>query len=184
MPPAHTDSAVDSPTVSRLFSSLRQHAQASPWLSFGLGVALLAILGLLGASMWNAVNGDHSENLHLAVLGGLAGFGATALGAVLAVVLRDVSEAGVSGQGPSGAVPKDMSIAQLNEATFAKQVAEQLNEDALKNRYAHLVLIADPTTLGRIRPLLHKETQARLLGDIAKDLTNAPLADIQKALAA
>jgi len=91
MPPAHTDSAVDSPTVSRLFSSLRQHAQASPWLSFGLGVALLAILGLLGASMWNAVNGDHSENLHLAVLGGLAGFGATALGAVLAVVLRDVS---------------------------------------------------------------------------------------------
>ncbi|MGE8480306.1 MAG: ZIP family metal transporter, partial [Pseudomonas shirazensis] len=91
MPPAHTDSAVDSPTVSRLFSTLRQHAQASPWLSFGLGVALLAILGLLGASMWNAVNGDHSENLHLAVLGGLAGFGATALGAVLAVVLRDVS---------------------------------------------------------------------------------------------
>ena len=77
-----------------------------------------------------------------------------------------------------------MSVSQLNEATFAKQVAEQLNEDALKNRYAHLVLIADPTTLGRIRPLLHKETQARLLGDIAKDLTNAPLADIQKALAA
>ena len=40
------------------------------------------------------------------------------------------------------------------------------------------------STLGRIRPLLHKEVQARLLGDIAKDLTNAPLADIQKALAA
>ena len=54
----------------------------------------------------------------------------------------------------------------------------------MKNRYAHLVLIADPTTLGRIRPLLHKEVQARLLGDIAKDLTNAPLEDIQKALAA
>lgn len=34
------------------------------------------------------------------------------------------------------------------------------------------------------RQLLHKEVQARLLGDIAKDLTNAPLADIQKALAA
>ena len=93
--------------------------------------------------------------------------------------LQDISEQGVSGQGPAGAVPKDMSVSQLNEATFAKQVAEQLNEDALKNRYAHLVLIADPTTLGRI-----KETQARLLGDIAKDLTNAPLADIQKALAA
>ncbi|MCF3492017.1 host attachment protein [Stenotrophomonas maltophilia] len=99
--------------------------------------------------------------------------------------LQDISEQGVSGQGPAaGAVPKDMSISQLNEATFAKQVAEQLNEDALNNRFAHLVLVADPTTLGRIRPLLHKEVQARLLGDIAKDLTNAPLADIQKALAA
>ncbi|MBD3739765.1 MAG: host attachment protein [Stenotrophomonas sp.] len=98
--------------------------------------------------------------------------------------LQDISEQGVSGQGPAGAVPKDMSVSQLNEATFAKQVAEQLNEDALKNRYAHLVLIADPTTLGRIRPLLHKEVQARLLGDIAKDLTNAPLEDIQKALVA
>jgi protein required for attachment to host cells len=92
--------------------------------------------------------------------------------------LQDISEQGVSGQGP------DMSISQLNEATFAKQVAEQLNDDALNNRYAHLVLVADPTTLGRIRPLLHKEVQSRLLGDIAKDLTNAPLADIQKALAA
>ncbi|MCX2893777.1 host attachment family protein [Stenotrophomonas lactitubi] len=98
--------------------------------------------------------------------------------------LQDISEQGVSGQGPSGAVPKDMSISQLNEATFAKQVAEQLNEDALNNRYAHLVLIADPTTLGRIRPLLHKETQARLLVDIAKDLTNAPLEDIQRTLQA
>jgi len=99
------------------------------------------------------------------------------------LVLQDVSEQGVSGQGPAGAVPKDMSISQLNEATFAKQLAEQLNDDALNNRYNHLVLVADPTTLGRIRPLLHKEVQSRLLRDLAKDLTNAPLEDIQRAVA-
>jgi protein required for attachment to host cells len=52
----------------------------------------------------------------------------------------------------------------------------------LKNRYAHLILIADPQTLGRIRPLLHKETQERLIKDLAKDFTNAPLEDIQRAL--
>lgn len=40
--------------------------------------------------------------------------------------LQDISEQGVSGQGPAGAVPKDMSISQLNEATFAKQVASTL----------------------------------------------------------
>jgi len=88
----------------------------------------------------------------------------------------------VDDDGPAGAVPKDMSESQLDEATFAKQLAAQLNEGALNNRYAHLLLVADPTTLGRIRPLLHKETQSRLIGDLAKDLTNAPLADIQRAL--
>ncbi len=93
--------------------------------------------------------------------------------------LMDLQSA--EGQGPSGAVPADMSLSQLDEATFAKELASQLNEGALNNRYAHLLLVADPTTLGRLRPLLHKETQARLLGDLAKDLTNAPLADIQRA---
>lgn len=99
-----------------------------------------------------------------------------------ALKLRDVSEQGVSGQGPSGAVPKDMSVAQLNEATFAKQLAEQLNQEALKNAYTHLVLVADARTLGEIRPQLHKEVQARLVKDLAKDYTNASLEDIQRAL--
>ena len=96
--------------------------------------------------------------------------------------VQDISAQGVSGQGPSGAMPKDMSVAQLNEATFAKQLAAQLNEDALNNRYAHLVLIADPQTLGRIRPQLHKEVQSRLIRELAKDFTNAPLEDVQRAL--
>ena len=78
-----------------------------------------------------------------------------------ALKLQDISAQGVSGQGPSGSMPQDTSIAQMNEATFAKQLAGQLNEDALNNRYAHLVRIADPQTLGRIRPQLHKEVQAR-----------------------
>ena len=98
--------------------------------------------------------------------------------------VKDISAEGVSGQGPSGAVPKDMSISQLNEATFAKQLAQQLNDHALKHRYEHLILIADPTTLGHIRPQLHKEVQSRMLKEIAKDYTNSTLDDIQRALAA
>ncbi|MDD1984860.1 ZIP family metal transporter [Pseudomonas asiatica] len=86
MPPAHTQSAA--PTS--LLNAWRQQAVNTPWLSAGLGLSLLAVLLLLAASLWNAVNGDHADNLHLAILGGLSGFGATALGAVLAVVLRDV----------------------------------------------------------------------------------------------
>lgn len=84
--------------------------------------------------------------------------------------------------GPAGVQPAESTGQQIDEATFAKQLALRLNAGALKDDYAHLVLIADPQTLGRIRPQLHKEVQARLLTDIAKDLTNAPLEDIQRAL--
>lgn len=87
MPPAHTHSAA-APSP---FSAWRQQISNSPWVGAGLALSLLAVIALLGASLWNAIHGDHSENLHLAGLGGLAGFAATALGAVLAVVLRDVS---------------------------------------------------------------------------------------------
>ncbi|MBA3487150.1 MAG: host attachment protein [Lysobacter sp.] len=83
--------------------------------------------------------------------------------------------------GPSSSPPESTGK-QLDEATFAKQLALRLNEGALKNRYAHLVLIADPQTLGRMRPLLHKEVQDRMLGEIAKTLTNSPREDIERAL--
>lgn len=84
--------------------------------------------------------------------------------------------------GPAGSSPPESTGQQLDEATFAKQLALRLNDGALKDRYAHLVLIADPQTLGQMRPLLHKETRDRMLGEIAKTLTNAPLEDIQRAL--
>ena len=84
--------------------------------------------------------------------------------------------------GPSGSMPGESDSRQLDEATFAKQLAHDLNEAALKHKYQHLVLIADPTTLGRIRPLLHKQVNVRLLAEIGKDFTNATLDDIQQAV--
>ena len=86
--------------------------------------------------------------------------------------------------GPSGSMPHESTGAQIDEATFAKQLALALNADALKQGYQHLVLMADPTTLGRMRPLLHKEVQQRLILEVPKTLTNAPLPDIEAALRA
>lgn len=83
--------------------------------------------------------------------------------------------------GPS-ASPPEATGEQINEATFAKQLALRLNDGALKGRYSHLVLIADPQTLGRMRPLLHLETRQRMLGEIAKTLTNSRLEDIVREL--
>ena len=84
--------------------------------------------------------------------------------------------------GPAGSMPAESTGQQLDEATFAKQLALRLNAAALKGEFEHLVLIADPQTLGLMRPLLHKETVQRTVAEIAKTLTNSPLADIQRAL--
>ncbi len=84
--------------------------------------------------------------------------------------------------GPAGNMPDGASGQQLDEAMFASQLAQALNDGALKQKYDHLVLVADPTTLGRVRQLLHKEAQQRLVLELNKTLTNAPVEDIERSL--
>lgn len=84
--------------------------------------------------------------------------------------------------GPSGHRPPESDDQATDEATFAKQLAHRLNAAALNREYEHLVLMADPQTLGQIRPQLHTETQRRLLKEIPKTMTNSPVEDIQRAL--
>ena len=84
--------------------------------------------------------------------------------------------------GPSGHRPSESNQQATDEATFAKQLAHRLNAAALKNEYEHLVLIADPQTLGQMRPQLHKETVRRIVGEVAKTYTNAPIEVIRDAL--
>ena len=85
--------------------------------------------------------------------------------------------------GPAGSLPGESTSRQIDEATFAKQLAKGLNDGALNQQYQHLVLVADPATLGRMRPLLHKEASQRLLAEFAKDLTNSRLDDIEQLIA-
>jgi protein required for attachment to host cells len=85
--------------------------------------------------------------------------------------------------GGPGDMPDDLvKLPEIGEAAFARQLAHTINAAALKNRFEHIVLVADPQTLGRMRPLLHKETSARLVGELPKTLTNSPLEDIERAL--
>lgn len=81
--------------------------------------------------------------------------------------------------GPSGSQPRDNDV---GEAAFVKVLAERINRVALRNGFDHIVLVADPTTLGEIRPQLHKEVSARMIAEVAKDWTNTPLEQVEKAL--
>ncbi len=84
--------------------------------------------------------------------------------------------------GPSGHRPKDSSHQETNEATFTKQLAHELYRRVHANDFTALVLIADPQTLGQIRPLLHKEVQARIVREAHKTLTKATVAEIERSL--
>ncbi len=87
-------------------------------------------------------------------------------------------------EGPSGRQPPETAGSYIDEATFAKQLAHRLNAAALKSEFSHLILVADPQTLGQIRPQLHQEATKRMVGELAKTFTNSPLADIERALKA
>lgn len=84
--------------------------------------------------------------------------------------------------GPSGHRPKDSSHQETDEATFAKQLAHELTRRVQTKDFAALVLIADPQTLGQIRPLLHKEVLAKIVREVHKTLTKAPVAGIERSL--
>lgn len=84
--------------------------------------------------------------------------------------------------GPAGKRPPEQSLQDTDEATFAKQLSQALYQRLQSAPYKALVLMADPQTLGQIRPLLHGEVVGRTIAEIPKTLTNAPIAEIKGVL--
>jgi protein required for attachment to host cells len=73
---------------------------------------------------------------------------------------------------------------QLEEDRFAAETAELLKKRALRNDFDSLIIVAPPKTLGELRKHYHKEVEKRLAGEIAKDLTGHPVAEIEKIIQA
>lgn len=69
-----------------------QQAKANPLITGGLLVAALVVLALLVAGGYRAVTDVDALNIHYAVVGGSAGFLATAFGACLALGLRGITQ--------------------------------------------------------------------------------------------
>jgi protein required for attachment to host cells len=88
--------------------------------------------------------------------------------------------AGVRHQDPFGARG---SSTDINELAHGAAIAEWLNDRALKNQLSDIIIVADPKTLGQIRQHCHEVTEGKILGDIAKDLTNQPLDAVERAIA-
>jgi protein required for attachment to host cells len=68
------------------------------------------------------------------------------------------------------------------EDGFAAATANLLNRLALEDSLKGLFVIADPRTLGELRKHFHATLQAKILGEISKDLTDHSVRDIRLAI--
>jgi len=71
---------------------------------------------------------------------------------------------------------------QSREDGFSAGIVEQLNKGVLDGNIEGLVIIAAPRALGEMRKHYHKALTAKLLGEIAKDLTGHSIADVETAI--
>jgi protein required for attachment to host cells len=84
--------------------------------------------------------------------------------------------------GPSGKRPPESSSRETDEATFSKQLAQRLYAMAHAGGFDDLVLIADPDTLGELRPILHQEVSDKIVLEMDKTLINASLEGIERSI--
>jgi len=89
--------------------------------------------------------------------------------------------AGVRHQDPAG---QRNGSTDIDELAHGAAIAEWLNKRTLDGELEAVVIAADPKTLGQIRQHCHKELQSRIVGELAKDLTNQPVPAIEQVLAA
>lgn len=71
---------------------LRRHARKHLSKAIGLGVALLVVVAMILQTGYQLLAGEASPGLRLAVIGGLAAFGATAAGGVPALAMRGMPQ--------------------------------------------------------------------------------------------
>lgn len=89
----------------------------------------------------------------------------------------------VGNDGPSGSAPEEQSLRELAERTFIKHLVHKLNAMALAHELPdEVVIIADPGSLGQMRPQYHAELKRRIVKEMPKTLVKATKEDLEKAL--
>lgn len=86
--------------------------------------------------------------------------------------------------GQSGSAVEEISFHDQAEQAFLKQVASKVDELVHDKDAKRIVLVAPPKALGTLRPNLSADAKAVITAEVAKDLTNFPVDQIERHLAA
>lgn len=78
----------------------------------------------------------------------------------------------------------DVDWHRLAKERFADEIADRLYAMAHRGDFDQVVLVAPPLVLGEMRKKLHKEVGDKVIGEVAKTLTNHAIPDIEKLLMA
>lgn len=96
--------------------------------------------------------------------------------------------AGRNNDGRAGGVRKsafeETDFHRLAKEAFARAFADRLNKAAQQGAFDRLVVIAPPSALGALRAHYGADLKKRLVGEIDRDLTKHPVADIERQVAA
>ena len=71
---------------------------------------------------------------------------------------------------------------QLEEERFAASLAEDINVAAREQLFKDLIVVAPPKTLAELRREFGKDTQKRIVGELAKDYTHHTIPEIETLL--
>jgi protein required for attachment to host cells len=72
---------------------------------------------------------------------------------------------------------------RLVEDNFAAATAAFLSKLSLDGTIEHLVVVADPRTLGEMRKHFHRDLKGKIIGELAKDFSRRSLEDIASLIA-
>ncbi len=94
------------------------------------------------------------------------------------------------GRGPAGRVENSAihghaSFEQTNlhdkaEENFIKTANLAINTYMKNPQYQHLILFAEPSTLGYLRNIMSPEISSKVIKEVAKDYTKLPIVDLEK----
>jgi len=77
---------------------------------------------------------------------------------------------------------QDTDWHQLEKERFADELADRLSKAALAQKFAAIVIVADPSTLGLLRDELHDQARQKIVAEIDKNLTNHDIFEIENIL--
>jgi len=83
---------------------------------------------------------------------------------------------------PGGGSPEAADLHERTEQNFGKDLMKRLRQMVHDDELRHLVIVADPDTLGELRAQYDETIRKALMAEIPRDLLNQPLPDLERAI--